>query len=543
MIKTRPSLIVPAIVVLCGLVCATGPARADGTETLGPPQGLTLATGTGIVAAGVGLSKDAESNTISFKVPDGATVKQVLIYWEGQTPEGGAVDVEFTLNGTTVTATDPGDATDGDDRIGAPINFYNLEGVGDIYAIAYRYDITSLGLVVPGDNTLTVEGLDGFGFTTDGAGVLVIFEEPNTPASNIQLVDGIDLAFIGFDEPKKSTVPQEFTFPAADQPRMATLTMFFSSVKGETSGEGPLRPSSIEVTVGGATTTYSNLLNSNDGPEWDTHTFMVTIPSGATSLTVQAFSRNDQDPGSLEPLPASFFWLAAGLSVSPAPPRMGEGCTPGYWKQWQHFGNWPEPYTPKTLFSEVFEDAFPGKTLLDVLWLGGGGLSALGRHTVAALLNAASEKVSYDLTASEVIDMFNDVYPGSKNDYQEVHSAFADFNERVCPLSRAEPPDGDRWKPQEHLPTIGLLQNYPNPFNPETQISFVLPEGGYATLRIYNTLGQEVRTLVDGILAGGVHTVRWDGNGDRGNSLPSGIYIYRMQAGDYVEIRKMTLMR
>jgi hypothetical protein len=87
------------------------------------------------------------------------------------------------------------------------------------------------------------------------------------------------------------------------------------------------------------------------------------------------------------------------------------------------------------LFNEVFENAFPGKTLLEVLKQGGGGLKALGRHTVAALLNASNPDVSYDLTTDEVIDAFNDVYPGSKGDYEELKDVFEGFNEQGCPLN------------------------------------------------------------------------------------------------------------
>lgn len=78
----------------------------------------------------------------------------------------------------------------------------------------------------------------------------------------------------------------------------------------------------------------------------------------------------------------------------------GEGCTPGYWKQKQHFDSWTNPpYDPDNMFvSAGFDDAFPGMTLLEVLKQGGGGLKALGRHTVAALLNTASDGVAYDLT-------------------------------------------------------------------------------------------------------------------------------------------------
>ncbi len=136
-------------------------------------------------------------------------------------------------------------------------------------------------------------------------------------------------------------------------------------------------------------------------------------------------------------------WVAAGMSIEEEEEGGGEGCTPGYWKQPQHFGSYTAPYTPGTPFADVFEDAFPGMTLVQVLAQGGGGLNALGRHTVAALLNGASPDVDSDLTDGEVIDMFNDVYPGSKDDYNDLKSVFSGFNEQMCPLGRADL-DGDR---------------------------------------------------------------------------------------------------
>ncbi len=118
------------------------------------------------------------------------------------------------------------------------------------------------------------------------------------------------------------------------------------------------------------------------------------------------------------------------------PPAGGEGCTPGYWKQEQHFDSWTAPYAPATLFSAVFEDAFPGLTLLQVLSLQGGGLNALGRHTVAALLNGASGGVSYDLAAAQVIAEFNALYPSAdKDSYEALKNTFATFNEQGCPLN------------------------------------------------------------------------------------------------------------
>lgn len=116
-----------------------------------------------------------------------------------------------------------------------------------------------------------------------------------------------------------------------------------------------------------------------------------------------------------------------------------QGCTPGYWKQTQHFGNWTDPYDPTDQFSAHFENAFPGLTLLQVLEQGGGGLNALGRHTVAALLNGASpypDGVNFAYSDIDVINLFNGVFPGG--DYEGLKNTFAGYNELGCPLGRAE---------------------------------------------------------------------------------------------------------
>jgi hypothetical protein len=83
-----------------------------------------------------------------------------------------------------------------------------------------------------------------------------------------------------------------------------------------------------------------------------------------------------------------------------------------------------------------------------------------------------------------------------------------------------------------------LHQNYPNPFNPETQIVFDLVDAGEATLIVYNSLGQTVATLVNGTVSAGRHTVNFSAA-----DLPSGLYFYRLTAGDFTAIRKMVLMK
>jgi len=88
-----------------------------------------------------------------------------------------------------------------------------------------------------------------------------------------------------------------------------------------------------------------------------------------------------------------------------------------------------------------------------------------------------------------------------------------------------------------------LAQNYPNPFNPETEIRFRLPEAGHAVVRIYNTLGQEIRTLTDREYEAGFHSIRWDGKDNNGNLVASSIYLFQLKAGVFSQIKKMSLIR
>ncbi|UCE24431.1 MAG: S8 family serine peptidase [Candidatus Zixiibacteriota bacterium] len=84
----------------------------------------------------------------------------------------------------------------------------------------------------------------------------------------------------------------------------------------------------------------------------------------------------------------------------------------------------------------------------------------------------------------------------------------------------------------------GLSQNYPNPFNPSTGISFAMKEGGHATLVVYNIKGQKVATLADGFYSAGVHTVTWNAS-----RLSSGVYFYNLRAGDFIETKKMIMLK
>jgi len=91
--------------------------------------------------------------------------------------------------------------------------------------------------------------------------------------------------------------------------------------------------------------------------------------------------------------------------------------------------------------------------------------------------------------------------------------------------------------------TYKLSQNYPNPFNPSTKIEFYNASKGRVSVDVYNIMGQKVKTLVDAEMGVGWQEVLWDGTDASGNSAASGIYFYKMSAGDFSQIKKMLMVK
>jgi hypothetical protein len=126
--------------------------------------------------------------------------------------------------------------------------------------------------------------------------------------------------------------------------------------------------------------------------------------------------------------------------IEPPPPGCevgGDGCTPGFWKQPHHLAYWIG-YLPTDLFEDVFGvDAvvLDGKTLVEAAWTGGGHEAALGRHAVAALLNASSDEVAYAYTEAEVIALVQEAYAtGDFNTYKDM---LEEENERGCTVDKS----------------------------------------------------------------------------------------------------------
>ena len=88
------------------------------------------------------------------------------------------------------------------------------------------------------------------------------------------------------------------------------------------------------------------------------------------------------------------------------------------------------------------------------------------------------------------------------------------------------------------------LQNYPNPFNLQTQIQFVLAQNSEVSVKVFNILGREVKTLIDNkSMSAGPQIAVWDGKDNSGNVVPSGMYLYKVQAGNSVLTKKMSLLK
>jgi hypothetical protein len=90
---------------------------------------------------------------------------------------------------------------------------------------------------------------------------------------------------------------------------------------------------------------------------------------------------------------------------------------------------------------------------------------------------------------------------------------------------------------------IYLYQNYPNPFNPVTTLRYDLPEDALVNITIYDMMGREVKTLVNATQDAGFKSIIWNATNNQGNPVSAGMYLYQIQAGEFVQTRKMLLLK
>jgi len=124
----------------------------------------------------------------------------------------------------------------------------------------------------------------------------------------------------------------------------------------------------------------------------------------------------------------------------------------------------------------------------------------------------------------------------------EEHDMMREFFVGPMPAFAGPAPAGPS-EPGVATTGVALSQNVPNPFNPTTSIGFDLVQPGMVDLRVYNVAGQEVRTLATKFFPAGSHSMEWDGRDALGNQLPSGVYFYQLRSGNFVEKRKMVMLK
>lgn len=410
-----------------------------------------------IYAKGVGLnnpSADTTSGNIQLNVI-GTPVKAYL-YWIERDLKNNGIDKTITLQKSGYP----------------PVDITGIQST-DMDNYCFKADITNY--VTSGFNSFTLSGLDNE--RNPGAGIVVIAEDYTEPVSKIIIKDGCDFFYHGIPGQENSELIS-FSFKPASFDRSGRVILLVGDAQTETetihgneilylsSNTLPVVSPSSPLTSPPAFSLGKNQtgLVANDGMHWDTfgrasgimppiinfpptpyddpdQRSLVMVPAGKTFANFQLLSLNRGQNGISAIVSLAAFQLILER----------EGCTPGYWKQQQHFDSWTF-YTPDMKFSDVFGTTVKimwskkGKphpitnpTLLQALEANGGGINALAREAVAALLNAVSPMVYPDPafdTPAEVIAAVQAVLNTSSSSDDEVLKNKLGFsNNAGCPLN------------------------------------------------------------------------------------------------------------
>ena len=158
-------------------------------------------------------------------------------------------------------------------------------------------------------------------------------------------------------------------------------------------------------------------------------------------------------------------------------------------------------------------------------------------------MNPLSGTVSPEGSASILLTLNAEgIDPGNYTAGISINSNDPDQGTVIIPLSltvNGMSSENEALLPQE----FALHQNYPNPFNPVTRIRYDLPENSMVNITVYDMLGREVNTLVNQVQDAGFKSIIWDATNDYGKSVSAGIYLYQIQAGDFMRTEKMVLLK
>lgn len=298
-----------------GLLILAAGCSSDNPTTSDPRgrslSAVTLADGVSLVTGGVGLYSQPASFSVQIPVANASDIVQATFYWSGRA-NGSPSDPTIVINGTEHTGTLIGTRNAG-------------------YGPAYFYKLDGLALVSPGSNSFTVEGFDfGPNDLTDGIGLAVIYNDPASDCTEIQILEPTEFLYFEWTEHPQGDV-FSFSFPASDQERTGRLVVFVGDAEPNrsdriwwTAGDGS-PPGNL---IGGPYEFFENQLYGALGSEWDIfEASNLAVPAGATYF---AYQLNSPPEGNGD----SMMHVFAAFCVSGEEPPPPEGCfrTIGFWK-------------------------------------------------------------------------------------------------------------------------------------------------------------------------------------------------------------------
>ena len=508
------------------LFFAAAPSSGQAFEDL-TTSTLATASGTGITSGGVG-TLETGGGVIDITVPAGATIEQVVVYWGGR-----------ARNGNQPEGQDDDILVDGNDVTGTLVGTAGVAGVGN-KAFTFGADITALGVVSDGANSITIAGFEdpnpGTGdFRADGASIVVIYSVDGDEEMQFFIRDGADLAYVGFPGASMVTNLQTFTFEAADYDREATLI----NIAGDTN---IARGDRLTVTVDGVVVIDQlNYFQAGAGLQWSNREETITIPAGATEVTVQVFSEK-LDPEGPNTSAESITWIFVNLAV----PQIVEdepGCTytRGFWLN--HPEDWPVDML--TLGDEVFTQ----EQLLEILSTPARGDKSLilAQQLIASKLNVAngaddSEIAGTIADADQWLIDNGGVGSGQRNwnGGEELKNMLDAYNNGEIGPGHCDDTaqDGGSSNATTQTGVVTEITAYPNPVSDFAMIKFTLAERTQINVAVYDVMGRQVAVLAEQVFEAGTHRLPFDAS-----NLATGVYLYRVELPTGVETGRMSVVR